>query len=476
MNSLSETNYKLKKSKLLIIIILLCFLTLPTTAAQAQESLDLPTYTIQTGDTLGLIAYRFGITLDELIETNGITNPNAISVGQSVFIPGYEGITGELKVIVVNFGETLISLANQFQISADKLAALNRITSPSELFAGAEIIIPVSAETQAPNKTYSLLPDESILDFSILAGMNPWQIKQSSNTRSMIPGVKLSESMINEPNNTLKWHQMVWSQILVSPLPLSQGETATFSVVTNQPALVTGQLDNTQLHFFSTEQNFYQNLHGVNRMTTPGLHDVTILIQSDNGLNEFFSQMILVNSVYYGPHQEIVVDARTVDPAVTVPEDEQLLSIVSGITPKKYWQEPFIYPIDDPCINAGYGSTRTYNGGVLNSFHTGIDFGVCANNLNIYAPAPGKVVFVGDTVVRGNATVIDHGWGVYSGFWHQSEVMVEVGQEVQTGQIIGLVGNTGRSTGPHLHWEIWVNGSQVYPINWISQSYPLPLP
>ena len=68
--------------------------------------------------------------------------------------------------------------------------------------------------------------------------------------------------------------------------------------------------------------------------------------------------------------------------------------------------------------------------------------------------------------------MIDHGWGVYSGFWHQSEFLVQVGEFVAPGQVIGLVGDTGRGTGAHLHWELWVNGVQVDPLDWLQQEYP----
>ncbi|HNN12886.1 MAG TPA: M23 family metallopeptidase, partial [Anaerolineales bacterium] len=74
--------------------------------------------------------------------------------------------------------------------------------------------------------------------------------------------------------------------------------------------------------------------------------------------------------------------------------------------------------------------------------------------------------------VRGNATIIDHGWGVYSGFWHQEESYVSAGQYVEAGTLIGKIGGTGRVTGPHLHWELWVNGVQVDPLDWLSQPYP----
>jgi murein DD-endopeptidase MepM/ murein hydrolase activator NlpD len=74
--------------------------------------------------------------------------------------------------------------------------------------------------------------------------------------------------------------------------------------------------------------------------------------------------------------------------------------------------------------------------------------------------------------VRGNATLIDHGWGVYSGYWHQSVIQVKGGDQVDTGQVIGFNGATGRVTGPHLHWELWVGGVQVDPLQWTEVPFP----
>jgi murein DD-endopeptidase MepM/ murein hydrolase activator NlpD len=59
--------------------------------------------------------------------------------------------------------------------------------------------------------------------------------------------------------------------------------------------------------------------------------------------------------------------------------------------------------------------------------------------------------------------IIDHGWGLYSGYYHLSAINVQEGEYVAQGQTIGLVGSTGLSTGPHLHWSIWVGGSLVDP-------------
>ena len=91
---------------------------------------------------------------------------------------------------------------------------------------------------------------------------------------------------------------------------------------------------------------------------------------------------------------------------------------------------------------------------------------------NILAPAPGKVVFVGSQLLHGNTTMINHGWGVYTLYAHQSEFLVQEGDRVKAGDIIGRVGSTGRSNGPHLHWEVWVGGIQVDPMDWLVDSYP----
>ncbi|HEY5270928.1 MAG TPA: M23 family metallopeptidase, partial [Anaerolineales bacterium] len=74
--------------------------------------------------------------------------------------------------------------------------------------------------------------------------------------------------------------------------------------------------------------------------------------------------------------------------------------------------------------------------------------------------------------VRGNATIIDHGQGVYSGLYHQAEIYVSAGDHVTAGQLIGKIGDTGRVTGPHVHWDLWVNGIQVNPTQWLNETFP----
>jgi murein DD-endopeptidase MepM/ murein hydrolase activator NlpD len=74
--------------------------------------------------------------------------------------------------------------------------------------------------------------------------------------------------------------------------------------------------------------------------------------------------------------------------------------------------------------------------------------------------------------VRGNVVFINHGFGVFSGFYHLSEIDVKAGQRVNTGDLVGKVGTTGFSTGDHLHWSMWVNGVYVDPIEWETRTVP----
>lgn len=97
-----------------------------------------------------------------------------------------------------------------------------------------------------------------------------------------------------------------------------------------------------------------------------------------------------------------------------------------------------------------------------NSSHRGIDIAAPIGT-PVYAPADGVVVFSGAKLGYGNFLVIAHGYGVITRYGHNSRLFVKTGQRVRRGDQISAVGDTGRSTGPHLHYEIWVNGKVVNP-------------
>jgi murein DD-endopeptidase MepM/ murein hydrolase activator NlpD len=97
--------------------------------------------------------------------------------------------------------------------------------------------------------------------------------------------------------------------------------------------------------------------------------------------------------------------------------------------------------------------------------HTGVDIS-CSHGQPISTGGDGTVLEAGPRGGYGNAVLVDHGDGLATLYAHQSEVAVSPGQQVATGDVIGYVGSTGYSTGPHLHWEVWVNGTPVDPMGY----------
>ena len=119
------------------------------------------------------------------------------------------------------------------------------------------------------------------------------------------------------------------------------------------------------------------------------------------------------------------------------------------------------YPTDSRTISAGY---PTYSGG---GWHGGVDFPVSTGS-NVYAAASGTVI-VAKTLnySYGYHLVIDHGNGLSTLYAHNSQLLVGYGDHVNKGQIIAKSGSTGNSTGPHCHFEVRINGSQVNPLNYL---------
>jgi len=103
-------------------------------------------------------------------------------------------------------------------------------------------------------------------------------------------------------------------------------------------------------------------------------------------------------------------------------------------------------------------------------FHPGIDISTPVGT-NVHAPADGIVISAGVQGGYGNALLIDHGYGVVTRYGHLSGYAVKPGQRVKRGEVIAYVGSTGRSTGPHLHYEVWVRDQAQNPIHFILDEY-----
>jgi len=125
---------------------------------------------------------------------------------------------------------------------------------------------------------------------------------------------------------------------------------------------------------------------------------------------------------------------------------------------------PSRWPVRGP-VNSGFGA-RTSPWSARSEFHSGLDIGAPIGTL-VKSPAPGTVVFAGPHQEYGQTLIIDHGNDTKSLYGHLSKVAVAVNQKVQRGEVVAMTGNSGRSSGPHLHYEIQVKGQPVNPNSYL---------
>ncbi len=474
----------------LILLISILYAAQPA-FAQTPTPPSGPTYIIQPGDTLSSIADHFNISLNDLMAANSITDPNAIQAGQQLVIPGLEGVTGTLDTEVINFGESFNSLVRQTQIPAALLEKLNHIISPSEFYVGANMIVPKQDNATTLTNRATPQAGESLLEMAVKQNTDSWtlvSLNGLSGTWDALPGdVLYAPGSTSVSDQTVSGLPSAFLDVKMLHLPFKQGGTAEVIVKPATGVTLSGILVNQPLHFFPLGDGNMVALQGVYVQLDAGVYPLELDAALPDGTKQSFEQMVIVGT---GDQPTAIEPVPSDDPNIMASEDKQVASITSMVTPIKFWQGKFSIPIYLPagvqlrdCETAPFGIPRSYtfNGSTYHYFHSGVDFSACEapHALDIYAAAPGKVVFAGMIPVpgnvmppRGNLTIIDDGWGIYTLYAHQSEIGVTVGQQVQAGQLIGQIGATGHVTGPHLHFEMWVNGVLVNPLDWLNSTFP----
>ena len=147
-------------------------------------------------------------------------------------------------------------------------------------------------------------------------------------------------------------------------------------------------------------------------------------------------------------------------------EVETAGKLLATVTPERFWTEPLHPPTGD-CIGSPFGVQTWYNGKPSGAYHRGIDLYSGAGT-PVKAVADGHVRIAQMWNMQGGMIGIDHGQGVISTYLHQSKLIATEGQFVKRGEVVGLVGSTGFSTGPHLHWGLAVNGVPINGATWIA--------
>ncbi|MGD1700075.1 M23 family metallopeptidase [Dapis sp. BLCC M229] len=253
--------------------------------------------------------------------------------------------------------------------------------------------------------------------------------------------------------------------VQVTPTNPQLGDT--ISVVIQQPnrklSTPTVNMDGKTYPSFSIGQNRFRALLPTTPLDKSGLRQLQVTTEAgiQNLSVNLQSPSFPTQSIWLPPDKESLKGTDL--------EFDRVGEFKQLVTPEKFWNGPFLRPNNGP-VSTVYGVRRYYNGKFAeNYYHRGVDY-ADYNGSPVVAPAAGRVALVGlesqGFEIHGSTVGIDHGQGVTSIFIHLSSINVREGDMVKAGQQIGAVGSTGASTGPHLHWGLYVHGQAVDPVPW----------
>ncbi|MBN1179762.1 MAG: LysM peptidoglycan-binding domain-containing protein [Anaerolineae bacterium] len=458
-------NIKLRTIALFVMCTALGLVWPAPTAAQSEQPPHSMMHVVQAGETIFSIASRYGTTVDAITHANGIPDPRNIYTGQQLLIPSSLGPVDAWAAHIVRPGETFSAIASQYGVDVSRLALSNQLINPHLLYAGQVLHLPDPLDTSGA--LHAVQPGETLLGLAVHYGV-PFQelVELNHDSTLVAPG-----QWVLIPGAQPAWMPLPFTDIDLSPVPVQQGEAMLVTVRTSQPVELTGSLFDRPLTFFE-EGGAYRGVAGAHTFTEPGLYEMTLTATNGNGEPVSLNVGVVVVAEHNGYERIDVPPSRSnlLDPQLVAAENATIETVRNTLTAERGWHGPFQQPVD-AAISSYFGTRRSYDGGPYTSYHSGLDFRI-GQGAAVRAPADGTVVLAEPLAVRGNAIVVDHGWGVLTGYWHLSAFEVAVGQTVQQGQIIGRVGNTGLSTGAHLHWEVYAGGVSVNPLQWLAASYP----
>lgn len=198
-------------------------------------------------------------------------------------------------------------------------------------------------------------------------------------------------------------------------------------------------------------------------------HNLRTQLQPENAADAAVAQPVVRHVVFYDkkrPVQHLHVDKKYVTPppelAARIKADrEKVRATLAKRLAEHFWSLPFHRPVPDRGVSSLFGLRRVFNG-QPRGIHRGLDLRA-PQGQPVTACADGVVALTGDLYYSGNVVYINHGEGVFTAYLHLSQMLVKEGQRVRRGEPVGLVGATGRVTGPHLHLSLIVQGESVDP-------------
>jgi murein DD-endopeptidase MepM/ murein hydrolase activator NlpD len=244
-----------------------------------------------------------------------------------------------------------------------------------------------------------------------------------------------------------------------------QGEVFYVTVVAEgKPAAVQGRFRDRVIPFFKTERaGEYGALVGIDMADEPATVSLKAAITYPDGSQERMYRVVVQAEEFRVQSMTLPKDQVEPDAAALKRinlEKEKVKSVLAGLVPERLWSAGFLVPVEGT-VTGAFGSKRILNGQPRNQ-HSGEDISAPLG-APVKAANEGIVRMVDDQFFSGISVILDHGLGLFTMYFHLDSATVKDGARVQRGDVIGTVGQSGRATGPHLHWGAWLNGSRVNP-------------
>jgi murein DD-endopeptidase MepM/ murein hydrolase activator NlpD len=263
--------------------------------------------------------------------------------------------------------------------------------------------------------------------------------------------------------------------IYIFPENPKQGD-AVFIRVESKSDNVIGDFNGAKLFFYKKgNSSEWVSFLGIDADQKPGDYKISV----DTSDKEQFTKEIKVSLADFSSAKAIPAPAvqkngytnqKAVDNIIKN-DNPVIKKVVSDFTPAPYFTTPFSFPLS-VMEDSGFSFGDFIGLGKYNLQHLGVDL-KAPEKTEIYAVNDGKIVLTANLSNYGKTVIIDHGLGIFSMYLHLEEFKVSYGQMIKRGQIIGLSGDTGYVTGPHLHFSMRIDGSRVDPVGFIETTKKL---
>ena len=483
---LAQKHNRDKKRSITLITLLLLFIFSIPFYSFADNNVEFITHKVIKGDTLWSISKQYNISLELILAFNNIRNKDSLSIGQIIKIPQDNLSAANHTSHIVKKGETLWTIARQYNLTMDSILTTNNITNPELIYIGQQIKIP-------SYKNVTATPEKNVTNKPVINGNNSNNnINPPKNAEPIIYTVKAGDNLWN-----ISRKYGVSVEVIISVNNLKEKDLLSLGQKLEIPAIGGGISKSNQKQeptivtytvvkgdtLWSISRRYDVNMSTI--ISANNLKEISRLsigqklklpiTNMDIAKAEGYDQEAAAEEIIYYVKKgeslwsisreynvklESIIAANNIKDASRISAGQQLR--IPNVPGARSNICNFIWPVRGR-ITSPYGM-RVISG--RKDFHAGIDIGG-PTGTNIVAAESGRVSYAGYMRGYGNVIILSHDGGYSTVYGHNSVNLVRKGQYVKRGSIIAKLGSTGNATGPHLHFEIRVSGKPVNPLSYL---------